>query len=544
MCGVDGCGNIEHILDPQILPVSLRTVGKMLGQRQDTKNDDSKVEFQYCLIPHLSYSCNLHGDIITYFNKTLTGGCNRCLGDETADEPIMKVSKLNKILMEEASIVSEIKKQGENMVSDVKSITRILAKENKMIKAEKERVNSYFDRLHNSLELRERQVVRQIDKDQEQTLRTIDELNRGVNILEELLEKVEYQMSIPRSLESDGEINLAQVVKMIVNEETKAKRLLQDVAAKSSKNLSIDPNFLDILKSCVYVEVVKVEIETPPESSTEDVNDDNRLLSKLKEIVVDNSAAAAPDTGPEQEITSTSESKSKVLKRLDLDPNSSIDSTAPTGGIIDINYSDDSSDSDITIDSEVEDSFGDHSSSLTISVPRFLKIECQVIKVDSPSNITVMSSEDKQAYHKLQTEISHDIMMKDRDALDISTLEDGDRVAVKTKYHDWVRAAVVKMDEQVHLDLIDLGRVCILSEVTDVRRLDSQFLKTPRLAFTVKLDNLIPLGNGNQWSNHARERLNQLIAEASTVEIEVRKKHIYMLCALIHLTSVTSLLGC
>ena len=544
MCGVDGCGNIEHILDPQILPVSLRTVGKMLGQRQDTKNDDSKVEFQYCLIPHLSYSCNLHGDIITYFNKTLTGGCNRCLDDETADKPIMKVSKLNKILMEEASIVSEIKKQGENMVSDVKSITRILAKENKMIKAEKERVNSYFDRLHNSLELREWQVVRQIDKDQEQTLRTIDELNRGVNILEELLEKVEYQMSIPRSLESDGEINLAQVVKMIVNEETKAKRLLQDVAAKSSKNLSIDPNFLDILKSCVYVEVVKVEIETPPESSTEDVNDDNRLLSKLKEIVVDNSAAAAPDTGPEQEITSTSESKSKVLKRLDLDPNSSIDSTAPTGGIIDINYSDDSSDSDITIDSEVEDSFGDHSSSLTISVPRFLKIECQVIKVDSPSNITVMSSEDKQAYHKLQTEISHDIMMKDRDALDISTLEDGDRVAVKTKYHDWVRAAVVKMDEQVHLDLIDLGRVCILSEVTDVRRLDSQFLKTPRLAFTVKLDNLIPLGNGNQWSNHARERLNQLIAEASTVEIEVRKKHIYMLCALIHLTSVTSLLGC
>ena len=80
---------------------------------------------------------------------------------------------------------------------------------------------------------------------------------------------------------------------------------------------------------------------------------------------------------------------------------------------------------------------------------------------------------------------------------------------------------LVNTDDQVHLNLIDLGHVCLLNEVSDVRHLATQFLKVPRLAFTVKLDNLIPLGNGDQWSRHAKDKLNQLIEEATTVEIEV-----------------------
>ena len=172
------------------------------------------------------------------------------------------------------------------MASQLKSKTINLEKENKLLNAEKKKVTKYFDCLHNSLELREFQVVRQIDKEQKESLKAIDDLHKSVHILEELLEMVNDHKINPRSLQSDGQINLAHVVKTMVEEEGKAKSLLQDIEARSPNKLSTDPKLLNIFKSYIYVEdtTVKDDSKTPPESSNEDEGEGNRVFNKLKEI--------------------------------------------------------------------------------------------------------------------------------------------------------------------------------------------------------------------------------------------------------------------
>ena len=526
-CGVKDCDNVEQLLDPPNLPTSHRTVGKIFDPKRASKGvDDSQVQFERFSRLHLnqaSSTCNLHGQVITHINGSLIGGCDRCLEDDTtaSDKRIVSVPELNKILIKESSIVSSATDQGTIMTSKLKSVTRNLEKEKLLISSEKKKVTEYFDRLHNSLELREFQVVRKIDTKQDESLKAIDKLQKSIEILEALLERVDDQEISPRNFQLDSQINLAEVVKRIVEEEEKAKDLLRDVAARNPPNLSIDPNFIDILKSCIYVEEVKADIETPPESSTEDEGDGHKIINQLKEIVVDNSVTH------DASLLLTAESENKgeprVSKRVTFDLDSSSASTIPPYGIIDVDYSQDSSDSNITIDSEVEeDSLGDQHTVLAISVPRFHKVECQVLDIISPSNITVMSSEDKASFHRLKEDLNNYFKSeRDRNSPDSSSLDNGATVAVKTNTDGWVRAVVQKSDQQSRLDLIDLGVVCPLDEDSDVRYLASQFLKIPRLAFTIKLDNLIPLGNGNEWSSHAREKLNQLIEEASTVEIEV-----------------------
>ena len=551
-CGVEQCDNVELILYHKDQPVSLRTLGKLLDQKRLDKIDDSQVEFERSSNNNSilgSNTCNLHGQVITHVNGSLKSGCDRCLDRESSHQQTVQVTKLNIILIEEGQIVSRIKEQGRKMVSQLRSTNINLEKENKMLNAEKKKVTDYFDRLHNSLELREFQVVGQIVKEQKESLKAIDDLHKSVYILEELLEMVNDHKINPRSLQSDGQINLAQVVKTMVEEEGKAKTLLQDIEARSPNKLSIDPNFFEILKSCIYVEDtrVKVDSETPPESSNEDEGDGNRVLNKLKEVIKDNSTtqeetspesscederdeaellnrlkavikvnSTSPDESPIQAPSDKERASTKVSKRVDFDLDSSIDTTIPAGGIIDIDNSSDSEDE--------EDSVRDHSSILTTSVPRFHKVECEVLKVISPSNITVMSFEDREAFRRLQSDLNNFFQSReDKNSLD-KTLHNGDTIAVKTNNHGWVRAMVVKTDKQVHLDLIDLGLVYLMHDVSDVRPLASQFLKVPRLAFNVKLENLIPIGCGNKWSIYASDKLKQLFEEASTVEIEVNNK--------------------
>ena len=398
------------------------------------------------------------------------------------------------------------------MASQLKGATRNIEKDKKLLEAEKKKVNDYFDRLHNSLELRECQVVQQIDKNQDDSLRVIDKLSESVQVLEDLLEKVDELRTNPGCERLVGQSNLAKIIERIVEEEGKAKALLHDVTTRIPPNISIDPNYYDILRSCIYVEEVKVKddyLETPPESSTEDEADGRGILSQLKKIVVDNSVPY------EASLVKTPKSftEGAPTKRVDFDFSSSCVSTNPSPGIgiIDVDNSQDTSDSNISIDSEVEED----------SVKRFHKVECQVLDVISPSNITVMSSEDKAAFHRLQEDINNYFKLREnRSSLDITSLENGATVCVKTN-NGWVRAVLVRTDDQAHLDLIDLGHVCLLNEVFDVRHLATQFLKVPRLAFTVKLDNLVPVGNGDKWSSHAIDKLKQLIEEATAVEIEV-----------------------
>ena len=434
-CGVEQCDNVELILYHKDQPVSLRTLGKLLDQKRLDKIDDSQVEFERSSNNNSilgSNTCNLHGQVITHVNGSLKSGCNRCLDRESSHQQTVQVTKLNKILIEEGQIVSRIKEQGRKMVSQLRSTNINLEKENKMLNAEKKKVTDCFDRLHNSLELREFQVVGQIVKEQKESLKAIDDLHKSVYILEELLEMVNDHKINPRSLQSDGQINLAQVVKTMVEEEGKAKTLLQDIEARSPNKLSIDPNFLDILKFCIYVEDtrVKVDSETPPESSNEDEGDGNRVLDKLKEVIKDNSTtqeetspesscederdeaellnrlkavikvnSTSPDESPIQAPSDKERASTKVSKRVDFDLDSSIDTTIPAGGIIDIDNSSDSEDE--------EDSVRDHSSILTTSVPRFHKVECEVLKVISPSNITVMSFEDREAFRRLQSDLNN-----------------------------------------------------------------------------------------------------------------------------------------
>ena len=221
-CGVQGCGNIEHILDPQNLPVSLRTFGKVFDPKRPTKIDDNHIEFERQTGLHLdceSNTCPLHGHIITHVNGSLTSGCDRCLEDNTCDKKTVTVTKLNQILTKEIHLVSGVRDIGVNMASQLKGATRKLEKDKKLLEAEKKKVNDYFDILHNSLELRECQVIKQIDKNQDDSLKAIDKLSESIHVLEELLEKVEDIKTNPKSELTVGQINLAQIVKRIVEEE-------------------------------------------------------------------------------------------------------------------------------------------------------------------------------------------------------------------------------------------------------------------------------------------------------------------------------------
>ena len=334
-CGVEQCDNVELILYPKDQPVSLRTLGKLFDQKRPDKIDDSQVKFERSSNNNSilgSNTCNLHGQSITHVNGSLKSGCDRCLDRESSHQQTVQVTELNIILIEEGQIVSRIKEQGRKMASQLRSTTINLEKENKMLNAEKKKVTDYFDRLHNSLELREFQVVGQSDKEQKESLKAIDDLHKSVYILEELLEMVNDHKINPRSLQWDGHINLANVVKTMVEEEGKAKTLLQDIEARSPNKLSIDPNFLDLLKSCIYVEDtrVKADTETPPESSNEDEGDGNSVLNKLKDIIKDNSTTR--EETPSESSTEDEGDEAILLNRLNavLKINSTSQDGSPT----------------------------------------------------------------------------------------------------------------------------------------------------------------------------------------------------------------------
>ena len=137
--------------------------------------------------------------------------------------------------------------------------------------------------------------------------------------------------------------------------------------------------------------------ETSPESSCEDERDEAELLNRLKAVIKVNSTS--PDESSIRAPSDKERASTKVSKRVDFDLDSSIDTTIPAGGIIDIDNSSDSEDE--------EDSVRDHSSILTTLVPRFHKVECEVLKVISPSNITVMSFEDREAFRRLQSDLNN-----------------------------------------------------------------------------------------------------------------------------------------
>ena len=56
--------------------------------------------------------------------------------------------------------------------------------------------------------------------------------------------------------------------------------------------------------------------------------------------------------------------------------------------------------------------------------------------------------------------------------------------------------------------------------LTFILPLDQQFF-FPSLTFAVKLDKILPLGNGKEWSRLSREKVKSLIEEAHSVELQV-----------------------
>ena len=485
--------------------------------------DDSHAEFERDpnkILDVANGICELHGLVNTHVSGSLRSGCDECL--EQAEEAFVEIKKLNKILME-SQIVSSAKAKGTKASIQLKKAIKEREEEIKGLVDLKKEVNKYFDKLHNILEVKESRVTRLINEKQVEALKSVDQISQLVCSLETLLGMVEDMKSPSSGRANDGQLNLAEITKKIVNEEEKAKACLLKIDTEYSPlNLTIDHNFRHVIKSCIYVEEVKLELETPPESSNEEDRERSDIITKLGELVEE----LAPLIHPASQEVVTDDGKNPFVLENVLSGSSTanplgIPTPASPGGIIDISQS---SESDINPEDEAEN--GPEYSSLIpdTSVPRNLKIECQVLDIVSPFDITVRSFEDKETFLRLQVKLNMHYNFRGDGNLSARSIGLNDFIAARTG-HGWMRGIVVKGNESnkpSRVNLIDLGLVCPIQGM-EVQRLDRQFLSTPMLAFNVRLGNLIPLGSGDQWSRAAKLKLKELIEEATTgtVEIEV-----------------------
>ena len=185
---------------------------------------------------------------------------------------------------------------------------------------------------------------------------------------------------------------------------------------------------------------------------------------------------------------------------------------------------------DATIEDEAE-----NSSNLQISnvcVPRNKRIEVEILRIENPSEIYVRKADSDYDHTRMREDLGIFYSRKAASTkkkmshVTAGMWTEGRLCVVRTEDHGWARARVVhSCADELQLYLVDAGHYHHLHIKEDMPKvqifsLNKQFL-FPAEAFTVKVDNIFPIGNGNKWSQKACEQLQATVDEADVVEMEV-----------------------
>ena len=511
------------------LPQDKRTLGKMFmisSTPIEAKAELSQIEdFQNSL----GKVCIEHGLENTFVEvSTLESGCENCFRKLEKEAKIISIGKMNEKIARGSRLASHQGRISASLTEARRNFKQLESElSNRKIQKLQEEVRLNFSLLHNCLEWEEHRISKRLQERQVSLLEQVDQLERTIDILESIQMRLQESKYVQaRGLNKDSKPNLCELLKLYDRE----SQNVQKMCDTADPEIVVNPNFGDILKSLVYIESSN-EILTPPDSAEEEESEvQSSLISELQNYAMENSVDVVS-----QNIVDF-ESKETKLRQILIDVKSRVDrSPSPSGKgtvkIFDISeQSDEGSSCDATIEDEAEDS-----SNLQISngcVPRNKRIEVEILRIENPSEIYVRKADSDYDHPRMREDLGIFYSRKaasaknKRSHVTAGMWTEGRLCVVRTEDHGWARARVVhSCDDELKLYLVDAGHYHHLHIKEDMPKvqifsLDKQFL-FPAEAFTVKVDNIFPIGNGSKWSQKACEQLQATVDEADVVEIEV-----------------------
>ena len=527
------CDGVTILKSLEDVPQDKRTLGKMFMTSStpiEAKTELSQIEEFH---NSLGKVCIKHGLENTFVEvSTLESGCENCFRELDKEAKILSIGKMNEKISRGSRLASHQDQVSASLTQARRSLKQLESELNdKKIQKLQEEVRLNFSLLHNCLEWEEHRISKKLQEKQVSLVEQVDQIERTIDILESIQIRLHESNQVQnRGFSKDSKPNLCELLKLY-DRESKNIQKICDSANKVSINpeIVVNPKFGDILRSLVYIEASN-EIPTPPDSAEEeDSVVQSSLIAELQNYAMENSVDL-----DSQNIVDF-ESKVTKLRQILIDVKSRADRCPTATGtvkIVDISKeSDEGSSCDVTIEDEAENS-SDLSNDI---VPRNKRIEVEILRIENPSEIYMRKAVSDYDHTRLREDLgifynrkaaSANANKNKRSDVTAGMWTEGRLCVVRTEDHGWARARVVHCsDEKLKLYLVDAGLYHHLHIKEDVPKvqifsLDKQFL-FPAEAFTVKVDNICPIGNGNKWSQKACEQLQATVDEANVVEIEV-----------------------
>ena len=530
------CNSEQIFQSPNGTLLDKRTIGKVFLHHKSTKPSTEDESASAVEVSHSDEQgmwlgsclrCPDH-DLHYSYVETLTmkSGCDKCLETMAEGEEIIRVEKLNVKLLDDYPVDSKIKanlSRAGKCLAELKAQLNSGSNENLELKVEK-----FFDKIHNALEFRENEILSKIDQEKAKKIQYSQKVQETIEFLEKLLEMYNKSKLDAKTTSKIPNWNWLEVLKKYENEEGELNKIdaLSTEESQNSLNVVVQENFEDILKTLIFVEDRDMPYyETPQDSSNEE--EGSSVLKNVQEFARKNSEAASSFESSTIAL-SPEKNLSKVLHSVETSQNPDVKGRTCT--IVDIDgessSEDESSDSTAVED---EDYQGCYDELPPVYVPLHKRVEVIVKSFEDPSMIWVTTEENEVIYRMRNDLNSHyrklEAELKLKLRTRICAVRDLERkmCAVKLSEEGWFRARILNVNEDyVDMFLVDLGRHHRQEGggLTFILPLDQQFF-LPSLTFAVKLDKVLPLGNGKEWSRHSREKVKSLIEEAYFVELQV-----------------------
>ena len=523
------CDGVTILKSLEDVPQDKRTLGKMFMKSStpiEVKTELSQIEEFH---NSLGKVCIKHGLENTFVEvSTLESGCENCFRELDKEAKILSIGKMNEKISRGSRLASHQDQVSASLTQARRSLKQLESELNdKKIQKLQEEVRLNFSLLHNCLEWEEHRISKKLQEKQVSLVEQVDQIERTIDILESIQTRLHESKQVQGwGFNKDSKPNLCELLKLYDRESKNVQKMCDGVNEISSNpELVVNPNFGDILRSLIYIEASN-EIQSAGE---EDSVVQSLIIAELKNCAMENSVDVVS-----QNIVDF-EGKETKLRQILIDVKSRADrSPSGTGTvkIVDISKeSDEGSSCDVTIEDEAENS-SDLSNDI---VPRNKRIEVEILRIENPSEIYVRKADSEYDHTRLREDLgifynrkaaSANANKNKRSHVTAGMWTAGRLCVVRTEDHGWARARVVHCsDEKLKLYLVDAGLYHHLHIKEDVPKvqifsLDKQFL-FPAEAFTVKVDNIFPIGNGNKWSQKACEQLQATVDEANVVEIEV-----------------------
>ena len=525
------CNSEQIFQSPNGTLLDKRTIGKVFLHHKSTKptTDDesaSSVEVPHSDEQETCLRCPDHDLHYSYVEtSTMKSGCDRCLETIAEDEEVIRVEKLNVKLLDDYPVDSKIKanlSRADKCLTGLEAQLKSGSNENLELKVEE-----FFDKIHNALEFRENEILSKIDQERTKKLQYSQKVQETIEFLENLLE-----MHNKSKLDTKTTSKIPNWLEMLKKYENEVENLneidtLSTEESQNSLNVVVQENFEDILTTLIFVEDRDMPYyETPPDSSSEE--EGSSVLKHVQEFARKNSEAASSFVSSTIAL-SPEKNLREVLHSVETSKNPDVVRTCT---IVDIDG--ESSSEDESSDSTADEDYQGHDDELPpVYVALHKRVEVTVKSFEDPSMIWVTTEEDEVLYRMRNDLNTHyrkfeaELKLRTKQCLDrkICAVKDVEwkMCAVKLSEEGWFRARIINVSEDyVDMFLVDLGRRHRQEGggLTFILPLDQQFF-FPSLTFAVKLDKILPLGNGKEWSRHSRDKVKSLIEEAHSVELQV-----------------------